>query len=72
MFAEIFERSPAVGHYTDFADAVGSIAAPPEAIFEFLDDQSNLASHMSKSSWMTLGTTMEIYIDDKRTRSIGS
>ena len=29
-FAEIFERSRAVGHYTDFADAAGSVAAPPE------------------------------------------
>ena len=61
-----------MGPYTYFADAVGKIAAPPETIFDFLDDQSNLASHMSKSSWMTLGTTMEIYMGDKRTREIGS
>ena len=61
-----------MGIYTDFADAVGSIAAPPEAIFDFLDNQSNLSAHMSKSSWMTLGTTMDIHMDDKLTRSIGS
>lgn len=58
--------------YTAFADAVGSIAARPEVVFDFLDDQSNLSAHMSQSSWMMLGTTMEIYMDDKRTRAIGS
>jgi hypothetical protein len=61
-----------MGIYTDFADAVGSIAAPPEAIFDFLDNQSNLSAHMSKSSWMMLGTTMDIHMDDELTRSIGS
>jgi hypothetical protein len=38
------------------ADATGAIDAPAETVFEFLDDQSNLSSHMSESSWMMLGS----------------
>lgn len=34
-----------------FSDIVD---APVERLFDFLDDQSNLSSHMSKSSWMML------------------
>lgn len=58
--------------YTHSADATGIIAAPHDAVFDFLDDHSNLSSHMSKSSWMTLGTTMDIYMDRHRTRTVGS
>ena len=71
-YSPILGKELVMSPYPSFADAVGDIAAPPEAIFDFLDDQSNLSSHMGKSSWMMLETTMDIYMDDKRTRSIGS
>lgn len=58
--------------YSHSADAVGTIDAPAENVFTFLDDHSNLSSHMSKSSWMMLGSTMHIYMDEHRTRSVGS
>lgn len=58
--------------YTHFADAVGTIEVPADVVFDFLDDQANLSSHMSKSSWMMLGTTMHIYMDQLQTRAVGS
>jgi hypothetical protein len=58
--------------YSHAADATGAIDVPAETIFEFLDDHSNLSSHMSESSWMMLGSTMDIYMDERRTRSVGS
>ena len=61
-----------MNEYVGFAEAVGTVPAPVDAIFDFLDDQSNLSSHMSKSSGMMLGSTMDIHMDDKRARSVGS
>ena len=58
--------------YTHFADADGVIDAPAETIFDFLDDHANLSSHMSESSWMMFGSTMNIYMDEHRTRAVGS
>ncbi len=58
--------------YRHSADAVGTIDAAAETAFAFLDDHSNVSSHMSKSSWMMLGSTMHIYMDEFGTRSVGS
>ncbi len=58
--------------YDYFADAAGDVDAPIQTVFDFLDDQSNLSSHMSERSWMMLGSTMNIYMDERRTRSVGS
>ncbi|CAN7378904.1 SRPBCC family protein [Pararhizobium sp. LjRoot235] len=58
--------------YPHSADSIGSVAAPVETVFEFLDDHSNLSRHMGKSSWMMLGTSMDIYMDSRRTRAVGS
>jgi uncharacterized protein YndB with AHSA1/START domain len=55
-----------------FAEAVADIDAPVQTVFDFLDDQSHLSSHMSERSWMMMGSTMDIYMDERRTRSIGS
>jgi hypothetical protein len=40
--------------------------------FDFLDNQSNLSAHMGKKSWMMLGSTMDIFMDERRTREVGS
>lgn len=58
--------------YSHFAEASAPINAPAESVFDFLDDQSNLAMHMSKPSPMMLGTTMRIHMDELRTRAVGS
>jgi hypothetical protein len=59
-------------NYDYFADAVAPIEASVESVFEFLDDQSNLSSHMNERSWMMLGSTMDIFMDEHRTRLVGS
>lgn len=58
--------------YAHAAAATGEIDAPAERVFDFLDDQANLSSHMSKPSAMMLGTTMSIHMDPDHTRRIGS
>lgn len=58
--------------YPYAAEARGIIEAPAEAVFAFLDDQENLSSHMSKPSGMMLGTTMRIFMEPDRTKSVGS
>ncbi|PWU18870.1 MAG: polyketide cyclase [Bdellovibrio sp.] len=43
-----------------------TIAAPPEQIFSYLDDQKRLSSHMERSSWMMAGSRMKIDLDSKQ------
>lgn len=59
-------------NYDYFAEAVADVDAPIQTVFEFLDDQSNFSSHMSERSGMMMGSTMEIYMDELHTRSVGS
>lgn len=54
------------------ADATTHVAADPESVFAFLDDQTNLSSHMSKPSAMMLGSAMAIHMDEDHTRRVGS
>lgn len=58
--------------YPDFAEARGTIGAPPMVVFDFLDDQANLSAHMSQSSGMMLGSTMDIRMEPDHTRRVGS
>jgi len=58
--------------YRYFADAGAQIGAPVASIFDFLDDQDNLSSHMRERSWMMMGSTMDIFMDDQRARAVGS
>ena len=39
-----------MGRYAKYAETNGLIEASPTAIYEFLDDQSNLSAHMRQSS----------------------
>jgi hypothetical protein len=48
------------------------IAAPPEAIFDHLDDQTRLGEHMEKPSAMMMGGSMSYAFDDKKGRAVGS
>ncbi|MEX1180272.1 MAG: SRPBCC family protein [Cucumibacter sp.] len=54
------------------ADTIATINAPGDKVFFFLDDHKNLSAHMNKSSWMMLGSRMEIYLDAAGARSVGS
>lgn len=48
------------------------ITANPEAVFKFVDDHSNLSSHMNKSSWMMGGEKMETQVDEGKFQKVGS
>ena len=54
------------------AEAVALIPAAPEQIFARLDDQRRLAAHMTKASWMTLGSKFNFELDEFQGRRIGS
>jgi hypothetical protein len=58
--------------YPFHAEARGMVEAPAEAVFNFLDDQANLSSHMSEPSAMMLGSTMKIVMEPDHTRRVGS
>jgi hypothetical protein len=58
--------------FTNREKASGEIAAEPEVVFDYLDDHANLSSHMSRRSWMMLGTKMDLFMDGGRARTVGS
>ena len=61
-----------MGSYARYAETSGPIEASPTAIYEFLDDQSNLSAHMRQSSGMMLGSSMDIHMESDHTRHVGS
>ncbi|KQW72760.1 SRPBCC family protein [Ensifer sp. Root127] len=58
--------------YALSAEAVADVAASPEALFDHLDDQASLGSHMEKPSMMMLGGRMSYTFDYSRGRAVGS
>lgn len=54
------------------AEAVALIHAAPQQIFARLDDQRQLAAHMTKGSWMTLGSKFNFELDEFQGRRVGS
>lgn len=48
------------------------VDASAPAVFEQLDDHTRLSAHMEKSSWMMLGSRMDVLFDAGRGRRIGS
>ncbi|AWC23703.1 hypothetical protein ASC75_08055 [Aminobacter sp. DSM 101952] len=61
-----------MGRYAKYAETNGLIEASPTAIYEFLDDQSNLSAHMRQSSGMMLGSSMDIHMEPDQARHVGS
>ncbi len=51
---------------------VAFIAAPAERVFEYVDDHNRLSSHMSRSSWMMGGGSMQIELDAGLGKGVGS
>jgi hypothetical protein len=66
------EPGSAMPTYARFAEAIGDIHQDAAAVFDFLDDQANLSAHMSRSSGMMLGSTMNIHMEPDHTRRVGS
>lgn len=54
------------------AEAHAVVVAPPELVFEFMDDPQRLASHMSRSSWRMGGSQMRTELDDRRGQAVGA
>jgi hypothetical protein len=46
--------------------------APADAVFSHLDDHSRLSAHMSKLSWMMMGSHMAIELDVSEGRAVGA
>lgn len=44
----------------------------PATAFQHLDDPKKLSTHMEKSSWMMAGSKMDMELDSKQGRDIGS
>jgi hypothetical protein len=55
-------------HYEDSV----KVSASPAEIFAFVDDFRRFSSHMSKSSWMMGGGTMDISLDEGQGKTVGS
>ncbi|MEK7558912.1 MAG: SRPBCC family protein [Patescibacteria group bacterium] len=55
-------------HYED----TKLITAAPKAVFEYVDDHSNLSSHMNQSSWMMGGGKMDASVDEGKFQKVGS
>lgn len=53
-------------------EAGALVNASPSVLFELLDDHRRLSSHMEKSSWMMLGSRMELRLDAGAGRAVGS
>jgi hypothetical protein len=58
--------------YAHSAEAVAIIDASADALFNYLDDQQRLGSHMQKPSMMMMGGRMTYDFDEARGRAIGS
>jgi hypothetical protein len=48
------------------------VSAPADVLFAYIDDHSNLSSHMSQSSWMMGGGRMRTVLDAGRGQQLGS
>jgi hypothetical protein len=53
-------------------ESVIGIKASSGDVFAHLDNHSRLAGHMSKSSWMMLGSRMDMQVDSGKGQSVGS
>lgn len=49
-----------------------TLNAPAEIVFSHLDDHQRLSAHMSQSSWMMIGSRMEIDLDALQGHAIES
>lgn len=58
--------------YLRHCESSGPVNAPVDAVFAFLDDQSNLSAHMNRRSGMMLGSTMDIHMEADHTGRVGS
>ncbi|WP_244520130.1 SRPBCC family protein [Sinorhizobium glycinis] len=58
--------------YEYAAQAIVDVGTPAEVLFDHLDDQASLGSHMQKPSMMMLGGSMSYEFDEAKGRAVGS
>jgi len=58
--------------YEESATSTIELLAPPQQVFEFLDDPAVVGAHMQKPSLMMLGATMEYDVDAGNGQVVGS
>jgi hypothetical protein len=61
-----------VTHYSRRDERVALVRADAQELFRELDDHTRLSAHMEQSSWMMLGSRMELRLDAARGRAVGS
>lgn len=70
--AGLDHTTPRAARYPRHEESSVLIAAPPEQVFERLDDQRRLGKHMGKSSMMMGGGRMTYSFDEGGGRAVGS
>lgn len=63
---------PPTRSYPYHIESTRLVAAPAGKVFGHLDDPLRLSAHMSRSSWMMAGSSMEVAVDAARGMSVGS
>lgn len=58
--------------YAHADEASVEVRAPPERLFDHLDDQARLGTHMEKPSMMMMGGRMTYEFDEAKGRAVGS
>jgi hypothetical protein len=58
--------------YTHRHESSGTVAAPPDVVFDHLDDHARMSEHMSRRSWKTGWGRMTIDFDAGKGREVGS
>ncbi|MCG5485519.1 MAG: SRPBCC family protein [Sinorhizobium meliloti] len=58
--------------YAYAARTIADVATSADVLFDYLDDQASLGSHMQKPSMMMLGGQMSYEFDEARGRTVGS
>ena len=60
---------PGFAHSTASTHRIEAVGA---ALFGYLDDHRNLSAHMEQRSWAMMGSRMEVHMDARGTRAVGS
>jgi hypothetical protein len=58
--------------YAHSDEAAVEVRAPPDRLFEHLDDPARLGSHMEEPSMMMMGGWMTYELDEAKGRAVGS
>ena len=59
-------------NYSYHYEASAIVCAPPQVLFDHLDNHARLSRHMSESSWMMGGGSMRIDLDAAKGQRVGS